>query len=209
MKITINKYQDLSSDKLYEILKLRSEVFVVEQNCAYQDLDNKDQKALHLIVEEKNKIKIDIISDNSLIIPEYIINLQNKTKKTIETIEYFEKLKNLEEQKKKYIYLDKKLKHQLELLNDPELYDDNIKKEYITTKKLVESQKNLLSNLEDKVAFSKNYSPKENVKKVLSDYVSTLEFAEVKKLIHSIIEWIKLEQSKEEGKMGNFFINIK
>ena len=38
--------------------------------------------------EEKNKIKIDIISDNSLIIPEYIINLQNKTKKTIETIEY-------------------------------------------------------------------------------------------------------------------------
>ena len=56
MKIIINKYQDLSSDKLYEILKLRSEVFVVEQNCAYQDLDNKDQKALHLIVEEKNKI---------------------------------------------------------------------------------------------------------------------------------------------------------
>ena len=56
MKITIKKYQDLSSDKLYEILRLRSEVFVVEQNCAYQDLDNKDQKALHLIVEEKNKI---------------------------------------------------------------------------------------------------------------------------------------------------------
>ena len=50
--------------------------------------------------EEKNKIKIDIISDNSLIIPEYVINLQNKTKKTIETIAYVEKLKNLEEQKK-------------------------------------------------------------------------------------------------------------
>ena len=46
------------------------------------------------------KSNSDIISDNSLIIPEYIINLQNKTKKTIETIEYFEKLKNLEEQKK-------------------------------------------------------------------------------------------------------------
>jgi len=56
LKISINKYQDLSSDKLYEILKLRSEVFVVEQNCAYQDLDNKDQKALHLIAEKKNKI---------------------------------------------------------------------------------------------------------------------------------------------------------
>jgi len=50
--------------------------------------------------EEKNLIKIDIIADNTLIIPEYIINLQNKTKKTIETIEHIEKLKNLEEQKK-------------------------------------------------------------------------------------------------------------
>ena len=50
--------------------------------------------------EEKNKIKIDIIADNSLIIPEYIIHLQNKTKKIIETVEHIEKLKNLEEQKK-------------------------------------------------------------------------------------------------------------
>ena len=50
--------------------------------------------------EEKNLIKIDIIADNTLIIPEYIINLQNKTKKTIEIVEHIEKLKNLEEQKK-------------------------------------------------------------------------------------------------------------
>ena len=52
--------------------------------------------------EEKNLIKIDIIADNTLIIPEYIIDLQNKTKKTIETVEYIEKLKNLEEQKKEF-----------------------------------------------------------------------------------------------------------
>ena len=50
--------------------------------------------------EEKNLIKIDIIADNSLIIPEYIIDLQNKAKKTIEIVEHLEKLKNLEEQKK-------------------------------------------------------------------------------------------------------------
>ena len=50
--------------------------------------------------EEKNLIKIDIIADNTLIIPEYIINLQNKSKKTIEILEHFEKLKNLEDQKK-------------------------------------------------------------------------------------------------------------
>ncbi len=49
--------------------------------------------------EKKNKMKIDIISDNSLIIPEYIIDIKNKSKKTIELIEQFEKLKNLEEQK--------------------------------------------------------------------------------------------------------------
>ena len=56
--------------------------------------------------EDKNKIKIDIIADNSLIIPEYIINLQNSTKKTIETVEYIEKLRNLEEQKKEDKSLD-------------------------------------------------------------------------------------------------------
>ena len=46
--------------------------------------------------EKKNKVTIDIISDPSLIIPEYIINIQNKSKKTIELIEHYEKLKNLE-----------------------------------------------------------------------------------------------------------------
>ena len=44
-------------------------------------------------------MKIDIITDNSLIIPEYIINLKNKSKKSIELVEHYEKLKNLEQQK--------------------------------------------------------------------------------------------------------------
>ena len=56
--------------------------------------------------EEKNLIKIDIIADNTLIIPEYIIDLQNKTKKTIETVEHIEKLKNLDEQKKDFKSFD-------------------------------------------------------------------------------------------------------
>ena len=50
--------------------------------------------------EKKNKMKIDIISDTSLIIPEYIIDIKNKSKKTIELIEHFEKLKKLDMQKK-------------------------------------------------------------------------------------------------------------
>ena len=45
--------------------------------------------------EKKNKMKIDIITDNNLIIPEYIIDIKNKSKKTLELIESYEKLKNL------------------------------------------------------------------------------------------------------------------
>ena len=56
--------------------------------------------------ETKNKMTIDIITDNSLIIPEYIIDIKNKTKKTVELVEYHEKLKNLEQQNK----ADKKIK---------------------------------------------------------------------------------------------------
>ncbi|MGJ8662032.1 MAG: GNAT family N-acetyltransferase [Marinicella sp.] len=41
-------FTDLSTDCLYQILKLRNQVFVLEQQCAYQDLDNLDQSALHL-----------------------------------------------------------------------------------------------------------------------------------------------------------------
>ena len=58
--------------------------------------------------EKKNKMKIDIISDNSLIIPEYIIDIKNKSKKTIELIEYYEKLKNLEIQNKEDKFSEKK-----------------------------------------------------------------------------------------------------
>ena len=56
MKITTYTYQQLSKEKLYQIIKLRLEVFVIEQNCIYQDLDNKDQKAIHLVGEEEGKL---------------------------------------------------------------------------------------------------------------------------------------------------------
>ncbi len=46
--------------------------------------------------EKKNKMKIDIISDTALNIPEYIIDIKNKSKKTLELVEYFEKLKSID-----------------------------------------------------------------------------------------------------------------
>ncbi len=49
--------------------------------------------------EKKNKMKIDIITDSSLIIPEYIIDIKNKSKKTLELIKHIENLKNLNDQK--------------------------------------------------------------------------------------------------------------
>jgi ElaA protein len=52
----IKRFEALSVSELYKLLQLRSEVFVVEQNCVYQDIDGKDEKALHLIGEENGEI---------------------------------------------------------------------------------------------------------------------------------------------------------
>lgn len=52
----IKRFEALSVRELYSILQLRSEVFVVEQNCVYQDIDGKDEKALHLSGEYDGKI---------------------------------------------------------------------------------------------------------------------------------------------------------
>jgi ElaA protein len=49
MQVSIKTFDELTIHELYQILRLRSEVFVVEQDCVYQDVDNKDQKALHIM----------------------------------------------------------------------------------------------------------------------------------------------------------------
>ena len=56
MKTYIKTFDDLSNTEIYQILRLRSEVFVVEQECIYQDIDNKDKKAVHIFLKEKNEI---------------------------------------------------------------------------------------------------------------------------------------------------------
>ena len=52
----IKSFDTLSVHELYDILRLRSEIFVVEQNCVYLDLDGKDKVALHLFGESEGKI---------------------------------------------------------------------------------------------------------------------------------------------------------
>lgn len=49
MEAVVKTFEELSTQELYQILRLRSEVFVVEQDCVYQDIDNMDQKALHVL----------------------------------------------------------------------------------------------------------------------------------------------------------------
>tara|TARA_R110002049_G_scaffold64920_2_gene170747 strand:+ start:4683 stop:5126 length:444 start_codon:yes stop_codon:yes gene_type:complete len=52
----VKKFSELKLEELYRILQLRSEVFVVEQDCVYQDLDGKDEKALHVLGFKNDKI---------------------------------------------------------------------------------------------------------------------------------------------------------
>ena len=56
LDIEIKNFKELSIQELYALLQLRSEVFVVEQDCVYQDLDGKDSKAIHIIGKKGNKI---------------------------------------------------------------------------------------------------------------------------------------------------------
>ena len=49
-------FKELTTDELYELLRVRSEVFVVEQNCVYQDLDGDDQPSVHLWLTVEHKV---------------------------------------------------------------------------------------------------------------------------------------------------------
>ncbi|GAA4891880.1 GNAT family N-acetyltransferase [Flaviramulus aquimarinus] len=56
LEIKVKSFEELTKQELYDILQLRSEVFVVEQDCVYQDIDGKDQKALHIIGYKNKKL---------------------------------------------------------------------------------------------------------------------------------------------------------
>jgi len=56
MDLIIKGFQDLTNKDVYEIMRARNEVFVVEQDCVYQDCDGKDIEAYHLFLMEKERI---------------------------------------------------------------------------------------------------------------------------------------------------------
>lgn len=56
MEMTIKRFDELTTAELYELLRCRAEVFVVEQDCVYQDLDECDQQSTHLFFAEDGRI---------------------------------------------------------------------------------------------------------------------------------------------------------
>lgn len=56
MEIVVKYFEELSTKELYELLQLRSEVFVVEQDCVYLDVDGKDERAMHVMGWEDNML---------------------------------------------------------------------------------------------------------------------------------------------------------
>ena len=56
MKIEIKNFNELTNTEIYNILKIRAEVFVVEQNCVYNDIDDKDLEAIHMFIKEGSNI---------------------------------------------------------------------------------------------------------------------------------------------------------
>ena len=55
LELHIKEFTQLNTNELYDLLKVRSQVFVVEQDCVYQDLDDDDQNAIHIWLTEENK----------------------------------------------------------------------------------------------------------------------------------------------------------
>ena len=55
-KWILKKFEELTPQELYAILQLRNKVFVVEQNCVYQDADNKDQPSFHFMARQDEKL---------------------------------------------------------------------------------------------------------------------------------------------------------
>ena len=56
MNLAVKTFDELTTRELYEILRVRSEVFVVEQTCIYQDIDEKDFDSVHIFYEEDGRI---------------------------------------------------------------------------------------------------------------------------------------------------------
>ena len=57
MRIEVLRFEQLSNYQLYDLLKLRSDIFVVEQNCVYGDMDGRDISAVHVLLYDRDVLQ--------------------------------------------------------------------------------------------------------------------------------------------------------
>jgi ElaA protein len=57
MDLIVKRFEELSVDELYKILKARFDIFIVEQNCIYQEVDDKDQYSYHVFLKDDTGLK--------------------------------------------------------------------------------------------------------------------------------------------------------
>lgn len=57
MELIVKRFEELTVEELYEILKIRVSVFVVEQNCLYQEIDDRDKQSFHVYLKDDDGIQ--------------------------------------------------------------------------------------------------------------------------------------------------------
>ncbi len=72
MELHVKRFSELTTEELYQLLKLRVSVFVVEQKCPYMELDGHDQTALHVWLEDSEGIQAYLRILNAGVISEYV-----------------------------------------------------------------------------------------------------------------------------------------
>lgn len=144
----------------------------------------------HLFVEKTLKeLLLSIPQDNSL-----VLQIEGKLKNERVLLERKKKEKQIA----------------LERLYDEELKDDpDVKQRYSKIKKELETLIEKVKRLEKSKEEAEPIIIKKRTENLLSQYVDGLEFNEVKRLVHGLIDWIKIHHHKEEGKIGNFLIEVK
>lgn len=104
----------------------------------------------------------------------------------------------------------KEVKTAFNRLLDPDFEDDpNIKLEYSKRQREFELIKSKVDKLEKRKEEAEPIIVRRRTENLLSQYVEGIEFNDVKRIVHGLIDWIKILHYKEEGRMGNFLIDIK
>ena len=85
---SIKSFDELIKNELYDLLKLRSEVFVVEQNCVYQDIDDKDIKGTHFFGQDGSDLiaylrvmEVGVLYPNHISIGRVVVKQTHRNKK--------------------------------------------------------------------------------------------------------------------------------